>query len=489
MAREVRRALVVATASGEDVNPTPAGRGGARVEPDVLGTIDDSLPFEPTGERIVSIAWRTWVYTDTGPKRRRYGYLRAGSVVDARGPALTNAGCPGGWYRINPRGFVCVGLGATTDTAHPLVEQLRVRPARGEGLPYRYALSGQPPPFRYFRLPTREQMAEVEGAEVHGRAARWLALVETNGVRAALGEPTEPPAFLAKGGAVHKPYGVEQPIRYRVHAGQFSGDSGFPLLEVFRWEGRELALTSELDIVALDRTRVVRPSEFSGVALGEGETLPVAFTDRAATSVWKLGDGGALRDPREVGRRTGFVLTGTELPGSLLETSDGSYVPASALRRIEARREFPSFATGDRKWIDISIRQQTLVAYVGQKPVFATLVSTGRGGMGDPETEMATVRGTFMIHHKDVSSTMNGDEDRSDAFNLIDVPFVQYFHKGFALHGAYWHDEFGRQRSHGCVNLAPKDAAWLFEWTDPPVPQGWHGVINKERGTVVHVRP
>ena len=51
---------------------------------------------------------------------------------------------------------------------------------------------------------------------------------------------------------------------------------------------------------------------------------------------------------------------------------------------------------------------------------------------------------------------MDGDEDRATRYSLLDVPFVQYFHKGFALHGTYWHDEFGRKRSHGCVNLAPK---------------------------------
>ena len=50
------------------------------------------------------------------------------------------------------------------------------------------------------------------------------------------------------------------------------------------------------------------------------------------------------------------------------------------------------------------------------------------------------------------------------------MPFVQYFTEGFALHGAYWHDDFGTPRSHGCVNLAPVDAAWLFRFTDPEVP-------------------
>jgi lipoprotein-anchoring transpeptidase ErfK/SrfK len=187
--------------------------------------------------------------------------------------------------------------------------------------------------------------------------------------------------------------------------------------------------------------------------------------------------------------REAVPLTGRKRAGGILEARDGSFVPESAMRVIQARTSFPSFATGDRKWVDVSIKEQSLVAYRGQRPVYVTLVSTGRDGLMDPETTNSTVRGTFMIYQKDVSSTMDGDEDRADSFNLHDVPFVQYFHKGYALHGTYWHDEFGHVRSHGCVNLAPADAAWLFEWTDPEVPPSWHGVINKERGTVVYVHP
>ena len=76
------------------------------------GSADDNLPFTPDGTRVASVAWRTWIYTDVGKQRTRYGYLRVGAVVDARGPAIVNDGCDGGWYRVNPRGFVCLGLGA-----------------------------------------------------------------------------------------------------------------------------------------------------------------------------------------------------------------------------------------------------------------------------------------------------------------------------------------------------------------------------------------
>ena len=75
-----------------------------------------------------------------------------------------------------------------------------------------------------------------------------------------------------------------------------------------------------------------------------------------------------------------------------------------------------------------------------------------------------------------VTVTMDGDE-AGDEFDLRDVPWVQYFTEGYALHAAYWHDDFGVPRSHGCVNLAPLDASWLFEWTDPEVPEGWNAAL------------
>ena len=72
-----------------------------------------------------------------------------------------------------------------------------------------------------------------------------------------------------------------------------------------------------------------------------------------------------------------------------------------------------------------------------------------------------------------------------EEFELRDIPYVQYFLEGYALHTAYWHDSFGLPRSHGCVNLAPEDAKRLFLWTDPPIPPGWHGVMKALTGTVV----
>lgn len=462
-----------------------AGQGPQK--PAAPGSIEDNLPFSPTGERAASIAWRSWIYTDVGRERTRYGYLRAGAVVDVRGPAIQNDGCDGGWYRVNPRGFLCLGLGATLDLKHPVAVASERRAIRGQGLPYFYALSNETAPLLYFRLPSLREMRESEATDISGRSAVLRERFKGRSLDALLGGG-QPPAFLEGGARLSKPHGVKQPLRFLYHAGQASPDSGFALSQSFDWEGRLFGLTTELDLVALDRTKPVVPSNFRGVALAEGEDLPAGFAYPYPTERYARQEAtGQLVPTGMLGYREAVVLSGEQRANGMAETSAGFWVNTGSLRMIPRRTSFPSFATGDRKWLDISVKNQSLVAYVGQRPVYATLVSTGRAGMMDPEKTDATVRGSFMIYQKEVSSTMDGDEDRADSFNLHDVPFVQYFHKGYALHGTYWHDDFGKTRSHGCVNLAPIDAAWLFEWTDPVVPPDWHGVLNKERGTVVYV--
>jgi lipoprotein-anchoring transpeptidase ErfK/SrfK len=83
---------------------------------------------------------------------------------------------------------------------------------------------------------------------------------------------------------------------------------------------------------------------------------------------------------------------------------------------------------------------------------------------------------------------MDSDEV-GDEFDLADVPYVQYFHEGYALHATYWHDSFGSPRSHGCINLSPLDARWLFHWSEPPVPRQWHSALSLKDGSLVHVHP
>ena len=139
------------------------------------------------------------------------------------------------------------------------------------------------------------------------------------------------------------------------------------------------------------------------------------------------------------------------------------------------------------KWIDVNLHRQTLVAFEGPTPVYVTIFSSGRN-------EHETVTGSFHIREKHIASTMDGDADiaADGPYSIEDVPYIQYFNGGYALHGAFWHAEFGHVKSHGCVNLAPWDAKAIFGWTDPQLPEGWHAVMaTKDRpGTrvVVHER-
>lgn len=112
----------------------------------------------------------------------------------------------------------------------------------------------------------------------------------------------------------------------------------------------------------------------------------------------------------------------------------------------------------NEKWVDVNLTTQTLRAFEGQDVVFETLVSSGL-------PQYATVTGQFRIYYRLESQTMDG---RRLGFDYVteNVPYVQYFYGDFALHGAWWHNNFGQQMSHGCVNLSVPDSKWLYEWAD-----------------------
>jgi len=127
--------------------------------------------------------------------------------------------------------------------------------------------------------------------------------------------------------------------------------------------------------------------------------------------------------------------------------------------------------------------------YEGDKPVFATLVSTGRGKQGASD---ATPIGTYRVWAKLTSANMDNleDENANHYYRMETVPWVQFFSKGVALHGAFWHHSFGHQRSHGCVNLTPLDAQRVFYLTSPRIPAGWTAILPTagEQGSLVRVR-
>jgi hypothetical protein len=258
---------------------------------------------------------------------------------------------------------------------------------------------------------------------------------------------------------------------------------GHSFLDTFFSEGRRYGLTTHLELVPTDRYRPLVGSAFHGVEIGSEFSFPFAFVRRV---------GAKLTDGTKVPYQSVLKLSGKRKFISQrlhFETLDGKWISDEFASELNLAKSMPGWAKKGEKWISVSINKQTLVLYEGEKPVFATLVSTGEAGLDSAEETTATKRGIFRVHTKHITSTMASDEV-GEEFELRDVPYVQYFAEGgFALHGAYWHDRFGTPKSHGCINLAPEDARRIFHWTDPPVPRGWHGALLPLRGTVVFVHP
>lgn len=236
--------------------------------------------------------------------------------------------------------------------------------------------------------------------------------------------------------------------------------------------------------ISMTELAPARPLDFQGQQL-EGGKLDVAWV-RGAKATLKPTEKGAkgVVLPRftkvqvaSIDKTIGVVAGGTSGTIAAKELS----VPTLAAPPAEVH--------GNERWIDIDLASQTLVAYEGATPTFATLVSTGKGPKG---SELATPTGTFRIWVKLRTTDMDNLEKdlADDYYSIADVPYVQFFHKGVALHATFWHRDLGHVHSHGCVNLVPEDARYLFGWTAPHVPSGWDAVLPTahEKGTLVRVR-
>jgi hypothetical protein len=158
------------------------------------------------------------------------------------------------------------------------------------------------------------------------------------------------------------------------------------------------------------------------------------------------------------------------------------YADERELTIVTAETERPFGVEAGAKWIVVSISAGTLVAYDDLRPVFATLVSPGQGGVPvsgrDHVKYSTTPLGAFRITYKDRAATMSPETGEDRSFWIADVPFTQYFNPPFALHASYWHEQFGQPMSAGCINASPLDAEWLFGWTEPAVPDGWQGATG-----------
>ncbi|MGE5785437.1 MAG: L,D-transpeptidase, partial [Myxococcales bacterium] len=456
-----------ATAANEGESQRPASNEREQA-------VDSSFEGEPTF--VYSIGRETWIFAEPRFSAKKIGYLRFGARVQRTTEAASRRGCSAGWYGIKPNGYVCAnGRTATLDPKHPLATVRVETPDRMADLPFAYTIARrQIPRFYGFAPATGEGRTHSFSKRLHSELGR-LAI-------AALPDWFRKPRQI---------FGYQRPMD-RAFLGDGLAGGGVALLGFFLDAGTLYGMTPDLELVTTDGLDAVRPSSFSGKILSEGDSLPVAFTmSRGAWLYRGTPQAGSLRAERALARREAVALTGervTEGVREWIRTKDGAWLSTSGLRVVESRTDWPDWALAGEVWIDVSIQKQTLVAYEGKRPMFATLVSTGVDGLMDPATSKSTKTGVFQIVSKHLTATMNGEEP-DGAYEMREVPWVQYFSEGYALHGAYWHDGFGEPRSHGCVNLSPIDARWLFHFTHPGLPKDWHGTLPIEPSARVYVHP
>lgn len=235
--------------------------------------------------------------------------------------------------------------------------------------------------------------------------------------------------------------------------------------------------------VPMSGVRALHPSDFAGVRLTDTVHLPITWVVASAERSRQVVDAPKKRGRlvRTVERyqqvvvrnsQNGFVDIGDEQHGS-------EWLPqtATATATVSAR---PTGVAATALWLDVHLAQQTLVLYRGDTPIFATLVSTGK-------KNHATPTGEFTIYAKAAVTGMSSEAGERAQYDVSAVPWAMRFTKGVYLHAAYWHDGFGVRRSHGCVNLSPIDARWLYDTLPPAVPDGW-SELEISDGPVIRIR-
>jgi hypothetical protein len=394
------------------------------------------------------------------------GWLRIGSEVRLAPGPVKSPTCNTGWYRIYPSGWACAGEGIQVEPGAPKpAPETEVEVGQKDpGLPYFYYFVKEPFVPAYHRLPPRDDQRLAEAF-----AQRYIELKK---------ESEEKAARLLRGELANEPQKPSIVAKY-LDRGFFIAGSGIEVRA-----SRRFVRMVRGQYIKLSQLQERHGSSFRGVELGKARTLPVAWVVRAAQPFWvKMRPDGSLKlvsdqNAQPIPRLTVLSWTKRERVGEdvFYRIEDGRYLKYWYVAVAE-KIDPPKGIKEDEPWVHVNISQQTLVVYRGKEPIFATLVSTGLEGHDTPV-------GSFTIREKYLADTMSdlGPDAGDNRYKIEDVPWTQYFSRSVALHGAFWHEGYGLKRSHGCVNLSPLDARWVFEHTLPELPEGWHGISTDKTG-------
>lgn len=403
-----------------------------------------SAPAHSGGSLIVD---RHRVTIKRGPSQKTK--LRGMAVKGSRLPILESQageGCDGLWYRIHQEGWVC-----EDDVSLNRESPLAVSQPPMDGT------SVTPWPYGFVREDTIEYKWSRHG---------WMEEVRE--------------IFRGFG------FGVEKKVTV---------------------DGEKYFKTPEGKLIPTNASGISRRiSTFQGVKLGREDHFPVGWVNARLAWVYSAPGKNVKTRVRQLARYDFFKVLGEADVGRhrFYQLGENAWISSRDVR-VATRAKRPKEVTENERWVDVDIKQQVATAYVGDTPVYATLVSTGRWGAS------RTVKGQFRIWVKVAAIAMDNtdeeeeldtdvDTDTGDTdtatdverklYSLQDVPWTQFFHESYAIHAVYWHNRFGNRKSHGCVNLAPIDARWFYDWTAPHVPDGWWSIYSTDadQGTMVRVR-
>jgi lipoprotein-anchoring transpeptidase ErfK/SrfK len=437
----VRNAFVVAAFVASLSHSGSAGAGQSGGASDRTGT---ALP--PAGKALASARIERadepiLAAPEQGGQRRGSAAKGARLPVYAEHPG---PGCATRWLNVGPLAWICGDHAPVSETPPDARGWADVR--YPDGLPYRYFFVGPNGSLAYASLATAEDVAPTRELEPE------FALAIVNTAEKAPGEP-----FGLTASGLWVPMRDLSPARQVTFAGRALAGS----CAVAGCAGlTDQSGASDVGWVIADAARVYRRP------------------------------GVAAREAPRVSRFTELTILERARHGkaSYVRVGDESWLDA---REVTVRRPAtpPAEARPGERWIDVDRTTQILTAYAGTTAAFSTLMSTGKGQEG---TAQATPAGTFRLWVKLLSTDMDNleDEEAGRFYAIQRVPWVMFFKEGYGLHGTFWHQRFGQVRSHGCVNLAPRDAERLFSWTTPHLPVGWTAVLptEYEPGTLVVVR-
>lgn len=198
--------------------------------------------------------------------------------------------------------------------------------------------------------------------------------------------------------------------------------------------------TAELEALPDEFTAVAPPETNIAYVVQPGEGL-AQIAQRYGVAWQTLARINGIVDPNRINAGQELMIPAVNADGGVVDM--GILAPQG-----------PGATIAEGKQIVVDLSEQMTYAYEDGLLVYSALSSTGL-----PATP--TVTGEFTIYHRLDSQTMSGP-----GYYLPGVQSVQYFYQGYALHGTYWHDDFGQPMSHGCVNLTNQDAAWFYEFGD-----------------------